>query len=138
MIALWVALVKDRTKLPVYQVAGNLFAGGGPAFESDATSDDVASAFDKSQTAWDGHCWMSIGNHIGDLSIFRTAYARPDNSRLRSVITCHFGQGRGLLLFPTTDLPKVELDYQPKHVLTETQIDSLVLGARSLFTAGRF
>lgn len=135
MTAVWVSLVRDRTKLPAYQVAGDLLVDGHMAFGSDADAVQIASSFSSSQSAWDGHCWLAVGDHIGDLSIFRTAYALSNRSRLRATIIRHFGKGRGLMLFPERDLHRVELQYVPKYVVTKAQIDSLVLGAREIFTA---
>jgi hypothetical protein len=118
----------------VHQVAGDLFVRGEPAFASDDDADKLATAFDQSASAWDGHSWLVLGDYIGDLSVCRTAYRRPPQSRLRMAVIERFGEGKGLLLMKAADFEAQGFSYKPKYVLTEQQIDSLMLGARQLFT----
>jgi hypothetical protein len=132
--AMWVGISRDRTMLPVQQVAGDLFVDGHPAFAGGADADSLPAIFDRSRPDWDGHSWLALGDYIGDLSMCRTAYQRPPSSRLRNAVIQRFGLGKGLLLANAADFEANGFSYRPKYVLTEQQINSLMLGARELLT----
>ncbi len=127
MTAVWVTLVRDRTGLPVHHVAGNLAVDGERIYGCDSPAGEIAAAFDQSQLAWDGHCWLAIGQFVGDLSIFRTAYSSRSHPRLRRVVLEEFGPGRGLLLARSQSLAASGLLYEPNYVLSATQVDGLFL-----------
>jgi hypothetical protein len=96
MSALWAFIARNRTALPVYVVAGRFAVGESVVFGK--SKDMVSTAFDESEMDWDGHCWIAIGDYIGDISIFRTANSEKAPSVLRSATLQNFGGGRGLLL----------------------------------------
>jgi hypothetical protein len=132
LTAMWTAVLRDNLQLPVYCVAGDLCVHGRMAFGS--ADPDIARCFAASSDAWDGHCWLVLGQHVGDLSVFRTAYAQPQGSNLRQVVLDEFGSGRGLFLMRGSDALATGFEYRPKYVVREAEISALILGARA---AGR-
>ena len=76
---------------------------------------------------WDGHAWVVIGDLVCDLSIFRTAYALPHPSLLKSFINHHFGDGRGALLCPPGTIPQ-GMEFVPKYALSDDQIHGILEG----------
>jgi hypothetical protein len=132
MSALWVATARNRTGLPVHQVAGDLLVDGEVIYGRDADSESIAAVFDRSGIDWDGHSWIALGDRIGDASLFRTAYSQKAHPLLRRAIVERFGPGRGLLLATAESLATDGLVYRPRYVLSTRQMDSLLLGARHL------
>jgi len=94
-----------------------------------STDPEVARSLDVSNGAWDGHCWMALGHYVGDASVFRTAYALPENSNLRRAVLEEFGRGRGLFLMPWTEATRIGFEYIPKYVASETELTGLIKGA---------
>ena len=84
LTAAWVGVVRDALNLPAYCIAGDLVVRGRMAFGG--SSVDVKDWFTESTDAWDGHCWLAIGQHVGDLFLFRTAYDLPAHSNLRQTV----------------------------------------------------
>jgi hypothetical protein len=125
--AMWAALLRDNLDLPAFAVAGDLWVRGVPAFGSSETA--VARSLETSCDQWDGHCWLALGEFIGDASLFRTAYAQPEGSNLRIAVVEEFGLGKGLLLATSTDLRDSGFDFRPKYVLRDDQLSTLVEGA---------
>jgi hypothetical protein len=136
MTALWVWIAREELALPAYFVAGDLLVDGEPSFGSNADSKQVAEVFNQSNLEWDGHAWLVIGEHVGDISVFRTAYGRPAESRLRQAIEQRFGTGRGLLLARTADWDSNGLSHHAKWVLTPQQLEAVVRGAFLLHDHG--
>jgi hypothetical protein len=97
-----------------------------------SSNPDVAKNLTTSDIGWDGHCWLALGAYVGDLSIFRSAYAAPEGSNLRATVIEQFGFGYQLFLGPWTDAQQMGFNYQPKHVATEEEINCLVQGARAV------
>ncbi|WP_437760764.1 hypothetical protein [Sorangium sp. So ce1389] len=93
---------------------------------------EVAKQLAASNAAWDGHCWIALGSYVGDISIFRSAYAAPEGSNLRTVVVEQFGLGRGLFLATRSDAMQANFSYRPKHVVTEAEIAGLILSARAV------
>jgi hypothetical protein len=129
LTAAWTAILRDSHNLPAYCVAGDLCVRGRMAFGCPDL--DLSRCFDASSNAWDGHCWLALGQLVGDISVFRTAYAQPENSNLRQVVLEEFGSGRGLLLMHNADALAAGFEYRPKYVLREAQVTSLIQGARA-------
>jgi hypothetical protein len=130
LTATWVAVLRDRLNFPAYCVAGDLCVRGRMAFGS--TDPDVAQRFGESCDAWDGHCWLVLGQYIGDISVFRTAYAQPHGSNLRQAVLDEFGPGRGLFLLRYSDTLAAGFEYRPKYVIREKEITALINGARTI------
>lgn len=125
--AMWVAMLRDSLHLPAYCVAGDLYVRGRIAFGS--TAPNAAKRLDASNDVWDGHCWLALGRYIGDISVFRTAYAQPQGSNLRQAVLDKFGPGRGLFLMRWSDALTSGFDHRPKYVATESEITALINGA---------
>ena len=124
--ALWTAILRDHPRLPAHCVAGDLRARGKLAFGGSAQG--FERPFEASNGAWDGHCWMVLGDRIGDLSIFLTAYSLPPASNLRATVLQQFGPGRELLFERMDGVLEAGLEYVPRHVVTDEQITALVQG----------
>jgi hypothetical protein len=126
---MWVAKLRDELNAPAFCVAGHLYARGRMAFGS--ADPEVAKQLAASRENWDGHCWIMLGGYLGDISIFRSAYAAPEGSNLRAVVIEKFGYNRGLFLKQWSEVGQWDLEYCPKHVATETEITGLINGART-------
>jgi hypothetical protein len=133
LTALWVILARDRLGLPAYQIAGDLYVQGLPAFASNSDRDATAKQFERSTLEWDGHSWLAIGDFIGDLSVMVTASRLPSHSRLRNALHTSFPVSTRLLLAQNADLDARGFDYRPKYALTEEEVSSCGRGARALF-----
>lgn len=128
LTAMWAAMLRDNLGLPAYCVAGDLYVRGRMAFGS--TDPDVARCLGgESSEAWEGHCWLALGRYVGDISVFRTAYAQPQGSNLRQAVLDEFGPGRGLFLMRWSDALTTGFDYRPKYVVRESEITALIKGA---------
>jgi hypothetical protein len=133
--AVWCQLIRQRTDLPCFQVAGALYARGCCVFGKTSTNRKARFAFRGSNLDWDGHCWIWVAGLIGDASVFRTAYSETAPPVLTDAVIEAFGKGRGLILSTAADLASSGLDYRPLYVLTNKEVDGLWLGARQLFTS---
>lgn len=129
MTAMWTAMLRDNVHVPVYCVAGDLRVRGRMAFGS--AESDIARCFATSSNGWDGHCWLVLGEHLGDISIFRTAYAQPHGSNLRRAVVDEFGPGRGLFLMHRSDALAAGFEYRPKYVVRDAEMTALIQGARA-------
>lgn len=96
----------------------------------------MATAFEQSNPSWNGHCWISFGDCVGDLSVFRTAYSSQAPQVLQQVVLERFGPDKGLLLSSVKAAAERGLTYVPRYVLTETQLNGLLLGVPELFGFG--
>ena len=68
--------------------------------------------------------------------MFRTAYAATSPRSLRDLVLKRFGLGRGLWLATEAASVANGLSYKPRYVLTDQQLDGLLLGGRALFDSG--
>jgi hypothetical protein len=127
MTAMWTALVRDNSDYPIHAVAGSLSIDNFNFFFEHSSKDDIKLAFRENDMDWDGHCWITLGNYIGDASIFRTAY-QGLNSTLKNCITSRFGTGRGLLIASIDNLKKMGIVYNPEYILTDPEITGLIKG----------
>lgn len=129
--AVWAAILRDRYSIPAIAVAGDLKINNETIFQCNNNIPEKSTGNEKPEI-WDGHCWIEINNYIGDLSIFRTAYATSEPSVLKEFILSKFGNGKGCLLCSHQELDKMEMKYLPKFVLNESQITGLIQGLREL------
>lgn len=111
--------------IPVYAVAGSLSIGDQPIFGQDLFSRDWKLEFREANLDWDGHCWVVVGEYIADVSLCRTAYSPQSPPLLTNHITQLFGSGRGLVINTNSGWRREGFLYQPEHVLTNSQIDTL-------------
>lgn len=127
MSASWVGVLQDHFSNPAIAVAGDLKIGGARVFKCKKNLPDFKKPGKLILDKWDGHCWIEIDGFIGDMSVFRTAYAIARPSILKEFIVNTFGYGRGSMVCPYEDLPS-GMQYVPKYVLKNSQINGLISG----------
>ena len=132
MSASWASFLQDHYGIPAMVVAGDLKIEGTRVFKCKKNLPEVGTPGKLIPDAWDGHCWIEVDGFIGDMSIFRTAYAVVDPSKLKNYIIATFGHGRGTMICPYNKLPD-GMKYIPKFVLKNSQIDGLIAGMRYQF-----
>lgn len=118
----WASYLKDHFSIPAIVVAGDLKISGKTIFKYNKKLPEPSAKGKIVRLRWNGHCWIEINGYIGDLSIFRTAYAINDDSILKSYIINRFGHGRGAFLSKIEDIP-YEMQYIPKDVLKNSQVN---------------
>ncbi|MEH2006476.1 hypothetical protein [Nostoc sp.] len=126
MSAMWTAMIRDNTNIPVHMIAGSLDMRGRRIFGNDKNMHEINDAFSKSNLDWDGHCWVVFGDDIGDISLFRTAYSQESPEWLRNIIRTQFGEGRGMVLAPPSKMLENGLVYTPRYVLKNSEITGLI------------
>lgn len=127
MSAYWAAILRDNFNIPAHVVVGSLTFKQRKIFGGDFTAKSLNDAFLNSDTPnnLDVHCWIIIGDHIGDISFFRTAYSQNTNKWLKSETINTFGEGRGIILGTSEQLLQNALTYNPIYILTDMQITGL-------------
>lgn len=118
----WASYLKDHFSIPAIVVAGDLKISGARIFKYKEKLPEPSGKGKIVQKSWGGHCWIEVNGYLGDLSIFRTAYAINGRSILKDYILDRFGPGRGALLSPVEDLPD-GMQYVPQYVLKDSQVD---------------
>ena len=131
LTAYWVMLIRERLKLPAQGVVGHLAINGTLVFGK--IGNDLSSALQGASLAWDGHCWLALGDQIGEISAFRTAYSSKSPPLLKTTILRQFGEGCGALLATPTQWLETELEYRPKRVLTDDEIEGLAHGTKQFY-----
>lgn len=121
----WAGFLSDHCAIPAVVVAGDLTIDGKFVFKYEEALPKPTKTNSVIIKSWSGHCWIEIDGVIGDLSIFRTAYAITGPSRLKNFILNTFGQGRGALITGLRDLPPAMI-YTPKEVLNDDQVDMFI------------
>lgn len=127
MSACWAGYLREHHSIPAIVVAGDLKINGTRVFKCKENLPDAKKTGKIISGKWKGHCWIEIDGYIGDLSIFRTAYAITGPSVLKDYIASNFGFGRGAIISPSKELPE-GMQYDPKYVLKDNQINSLISG----------
>jgi hypothetical protein len=128
MSALLLARLQSLTTAPAYVVAGNLWVGNERVFGFDEEP-DWSKAFSATNMSWDGHAWAQFGRFVVDMSVFRTAYSDKSPPTLAKHVLEHHGKGRGILIATYEAAAREDgLLYEPKHVLTQSQLDPLING----------
>ena len=125
MSALWTAIIRDNTNIPVHMIAGSLDMMGRRLFGSNVIT-EYKKAFSESNLNWDGHCWVVFGDYIGDISLLRTAYSENTPKWLEEMICQKFGKRKGALLAKPSELLKCDLVYTPHYVVKDSEITDLV------------
>ncbi|MBU0673151.1 MAG: hypothetical protein KJ950_00740 [Proteobacteria bacterium] len=125
--ATWAGFLRDKYSVPAIVVAGDLEIEDKKIFKCRKNLPVPKKTGKLVLGKWDGHCWIEVDGIIGDLSIFRTAYAVKGPSILKEYIVSNFGIGRGAFLCPKNEFP-TDLKYVPKYVLDRKQINGLISG----------
>lgn len=118
----WASYLKDHYSISAIVVAGDLKISGARVFRYKEKLPERKAKGRLIRKSWGGHCWVEVNGYLGDLSIFRTAYAIGGPSLLKDFIENRFGAGRGALLSPISKLPDGML-YVPQQVLKDSQVD---------------
>lgn len=122
----FVAALKSQG-VPAVVILGDLLIDGDYAFKCRGNIPGATYDGEVVNATWDGHAWVLIGDVICDLSIFRTAYAIQQPSRLKAFITRHFGAGKGALMCAPDSLPP-GMEFVPQFALKDDQIFGLLEG----------
>ncbi|MFC1467874.1 hypothetical protein ACFLQY_04200 [Verrucomicrobiota bacterium] len=129
MTAMWVGLIRDNTDYPIHAIAGSLSIDGKTIFGKDMKPSQIKNSFLHGNMDWDGHCWIVLGNYIGDISISRTAYSDKSPRILKEKIVSSFGGNKGLFLCPSESARQEGFQYDPLFVLDAKTVDGLFQGA---------
>lgn len=124
----WATLLRERYNIPAVVVAGDLVLDGVPVFVSSQNLPDGKSSGLQDFGEWNGHCWINVGGKIGDISLFRSAYAVSPTHHLAKFVRSNFGCGRGAIFSSVSDLEDSNMHYLPKYVLADEQVKGLWAG----------
>lgn len=127
------ALLTEHSNIPAVVAAGSL-AVGKATFYAPNDVDALPRVFDETRLDFDGHAWVLAGDHIVDLSIFRTAYSCRGPAGLREAIAIRFGEGQGVFLSRSRSMRRDGMTYQALYVLTEEQEKAIAKGAQAIVT----
>jgi len=130
MSALYARAVKAMIDDPVHVVAGTLDADGVRVFGKTPLVKGPT-PYLRSDLDWDGHMWVMLGDRIADLSLLRTAKAKPGSAALRRLAEREFGPRTGLVIWSIADAREAGLTYRPSYVLTAAEIAGLANGGRA-------
>ncbi len=131
MTAMWVALIREKNKYPIYAIAGSLLINGIHVFGCTSSVTQMKEVFTCTNLDWDGHCWIIFGNLIGDISLFRTAYSDKSPPALKEKVISQFGEGHGLFVTPLDFPTELGIVYHPQYALTDDEITYLCNGAQT-------
>jgi hypothetical protein len=132
MSALFAARLREITGAPAHVVAGGLSVAGEGIFGF-RDPHRANQPFDVSDPSWDGHTWVMFGPLIADASLMRTARSPAAHPTLRLHVRRQFGERAALLIDNHRDVAELGLQFLPRHVLTNEEIDKLAAGARLIF-----
>jgi hypothetical protein len=125
--ASWAGLLNECYSIPAIAVAGDLKISGKRVFKCKKNLPEPSKSGKVITGHWDGHCWIEIDGFIGDLSIFRTAYAITGSSVLKDYVISNFGLNRGGFICRNNELPN-GMQYIPRFVLKDGQISGFIAG----------
>jgi hypothetical protein len=125
--SMWANYLKEYYSVQAIVVAGDFKISNKTIFKCKKNLPEPTKSGNIIKANWSGHCWLEIGDWIGDLSIFRTAYRTQGASMLKEFVLSNFGDGKGALIVSKSKLP-TKMKYIPKYVLNDKQIDCLVGG----------
>ncbi|MFI4957372.1 MAG: hypothetical protein ACHQAX_09230 [Gammaproteobacteria bacterium] len=136
MSALLAKIIRDNTPMSAHVVAGDLDLHGRRVFGDGKGHAELSKRFNTSTIDWDGHCWVSFGNYICDISFLRTAYATNPSHWLHQQVKNTFESKELFLLFKPRSPSHTGLIYHPRYVLTDDQVCGLMNGARVIIQEG--
>jgi len=122
MSAVWATKLIHTGKYPVHVVAGDLIIKGQSIFS--CGNDQSGTAFKTDNLDWTGHCWIVFGDHIGDISICRTAYSDRVPG-LKEFIVENIGEKAGALICTQYEFAEIGMQYTPRYVLDQAAIDGM-------------
>jgi hypothetical protein len=89
----------------------------------------MVATFATSDLDWDGHAWIRFGKFIADVSILRTGFSSKAPPRLARHVASRFKPTQGLYIATAAAALNDGLCYEPQHVFSDEQVDSLYRGA---------
>lgn len=131
LTAYWVFLARERLQLPVHGVIGHLAVNGTLVFGK--PDEDLSAELRGATHDWDGHCWLVLGDLVGDISVCRTAYSAKSPPLLRETILPQFGPGCGALLATAEQWRETGLEYRPKRMMSDEEIEGLAHGTKAFY-----
>jgi hypothetical protein len=121
MSALYAGGLRARGHTSVELVGGALAVGGEIIFGRSWE----AATFTTTDLDWDGHAWIRYGEFIADVSILRTGFSSKAPPRLASHLASRFKPTQGLYIATPVAALDDGLRYEPQHVFSDAQVDSL-------------
>ena len=126
MSAIWTGIIRDHCPhIPIYTIAGSLDFKGRKIFGGSENNTYYEEGFSGIKPNWDGHCWIVVGDYIGDASFLHTA--RQSSAWLKEMVMRIFESNAYLIIDSSNELKKLDLHYTPHYVPTTQQIDGLIL-----------
>jgi hypothetical protein len=125
----WYTFAK-HSDLPLYIAAGDLEVANVRVFGEDKTAAEVAKAFSSSNMSWDGHSWAYLGDHVIDISISRTAFSGRSSAKLSNHFQLNSSPDQEIIMGDTAFLEQNQLNYIPRYILTEEQIESTAFAGK--------
>jgi hypothetical protein len=122
------AWLKVRTSIPALVVVGSLTIGSTTYFHPHEP-ETLGRVFDETRTDFDGHAWVLAGDHIVDLSIFRTAYSGLGPVGLQAAVMTRFGEGQGVFISRPRTMRAEGFVYDAYYVLSDAQERAIATGA---------
>lgn len=129
MSAMWGAIIKDHSKIPVSIITGSLSWEGKYIFVCKEPISLQPKGDPNRPSLWDGHCWLEFGGLIADISIFRTIRNEPKLMEFNQRLIELFGGGKGLLCASPDYMSSIGLEYYPLYSLGDEQINALISGS---------
>jgi len=113
--------------IPGVVILGDLVLNGGYVFQ--CRENIPVPTFDGEiiEKVWDGHAWAMVGEILFDLSVFRSAYAIEQPSRLKAFVLDSFGTGKGALMSTVHQLPP-RMSFVPHYALDDDRIYGVLEG----------
>lgn len=125
--SVWAAFLRDGTDYPVHVVVGDFFIKDEQIYGSELSPSDYASTFsgDTKNSDWDGHCWLSFGDVVGDASIIRTGATPVAHRALRSLVQNQLARVEGVFAARYSDIESIGVRYVPHYALTDDDITAV-------------
>ncbi|NVJ52442.1 MAG: hypothetical protein HWD90_02015 [Campylobacteraceae bacterium] len=131
MSARWAYILNENYSIPAIVVAGDLKLFGNTIFSCNSNLPTDINSDTYIKDIWDGHCWIEINGIVADISIFRTAGEQDESHILNKYFSSSFGKNKGAFIAKRDHIPQ-ELEYIPKYILSNTQIEALNNGLKEL------
>ncbi|MBI2274730.1 MAG: hypothetical protein HYU70_13105 [Bacteroidetes bacterium] len=122
-------ILRDRQKMDVRMVTGNLYYGDDILFKQDFA---VESVRDGKFVSWAGHAWVEWRDLILDLSFFRTLYSDQFTKPCKAILIARFGNGKGCLIATKDQLRQLGFRYELIDVLKDETATAIAKGLEEL------
>ncbi len=127
MSALYAGHLATLVSAPVKLIAGDLSIKGNYVFGGPRSA---MPTFEADDHDWDGHAWITFGEYIADVSIFRTGFSPKSPPLLaRHLAKSGFNRRSGLYIATSEEAAKDGFDYHARKVCGEEVITTLYRSA---------